>query len=114
MKQPETLPIENAAPLGVASSDFLAVLDAAEKKAWREYDGALEKYEAESKLQSAALMEAKNKWSATYEALKAYKKESTANEKAEPPPTRDVNRDSGTDSANGGWLRRMVRQHFVN
>jgi hypothetical protein len=24
--------------------------------------------------------------------------------KAEPPPTRDVNRDSGTDSANGGWL----------
>ena len=22
--------------------------------------------------------------------------------KAEPPPTRDVNRDSGTDSANGG------------
>ena len=26
--------------------------------------------------------------------------------KAEPPPTRDVNRDSGTDSANGGWLRR--------
>ena len=31
------------------------------------------------------------------------------NEKAEPPPTRDVNRDSGTDSANGGWLRRLVR-----
>ena len=30
--------------------------------------------------------------------------------KAEPPPTRDVNRDSGTDSANGGWLRR-VRLH---
>jgi len=29
--------------------------------------------------------------------------------KAEPPPTRDVNRDSGTDSANGGWLRRLVR-----
>ena len=27
--------------------------------------------------------------------------------KAEPPPTRDVNRDSGTDSANGGWLRRL-------
>ena len=35
------------------------------------------------------------------------------NEKAEPPPTRDVNRDSGTDSANGGWLRRLVRHHFV-
>jgi len=29
--------------------------------------------------------------------------------KAEPPPTRGVNRDSGTDSANGGWLRRLVR-----
>jgi hypothetical protein len=29
--------------------------------------------------------------------------------KAEPPPTGDVNRDSGTDSANGGWLRRLVR-----
>src|ERR1017187_6853149 len=28
--------------------------------------------------------------------------------KAEPPPTRDVNRDSGTASANGGWLRRIV------
>jgi len=24
--------------------------------------------------------------------------------KAEPPPTRDVNRDSGTASANGGWV----------
>ena len=32
------------------------------------------------------------------------------NEKAEPPPTRDVNRDSGTASANGGWLRRLVRR----
>jgi hypothetical protein len=30
--------------------------------------------------------------------------------KAEPPPTRDVNRDSGTDSANGGWLQRLVRR----
>jgi hypothetical protein len=30
--------------------------------------------------------------------------------KAEPPPTCDANRDSGTDSANGGWLRRLVRQ----
>jgi hypothetical protein len=29
--------------------------------------------------------------------------------KAEPPPTRDVDRDSGTDRANGGWLRRLVR-----
>jgi hypothetical protein len=26
--------------------------------------------------------------------------------KAEPPPTRDGTRDSGTASANGGWLRR--------
>src|SRR5208283_3783547 len=34
--------------------------------------------------------------------------------KAEPPPTRDVNRDSGTDSANGGWLRRLVRRHYHN
>jgi len=33
--------------------------------------------------------------------------------KAEPPPTRGVNRDSGTASANGGWLRRLVR-HQVN
>src|SRR5271170_1055037 len=31
--------------------------------------------------------------------------------KAEPPPTRGVNRDSGTASANGGWLRRLVRPH---
>src|SRR5271169_3610911 len=31
--------------------------------------------------------------------------------KAEPPPTRGVNRDSGTASANGGWLRRLVRLH---
>jgi len=29
--------------------------------------------------------------------------------KAEPPPIRDVNRDSGTDRANGGWLWRLVR-----
>ena len=28
--------------------------------------------------------------------------------KAEPPPTRDLNRDSGTASANGGWLRRLL------
>jgi hypothetical protein len=29
--------------------------------------------------------------------------------KAEPPLTRSVGRDSGTDNANGGWLRRLVR-----
>ena len=29
--------------------------------------------------------------------------------KAEPPPTRSVGRDSGTDNAIGGWLRRLVR-----
>ncbi|GEM_PF-5563729 len=29
--------------------------------------------------------------------------------KAKPPLTRDVSRDSGTNSANGGWLRRLVR-----
>ena len=34
--------------------------------------------------------------------------------KAEPPPTRGVNRDSGTTSANGGWLRRLVRPHGHN
>jgi hypothetical protein len=36
--------------------------------------------------------------------------ETALTKKAEPPPTRGVNRDSGTDSANGGWLRRLVRQ----
>jgi hypothetical protein len=25
-----------------------------------------------------------------------------------------VNRDSGTDRANGGWLRRLVRQHKIS
>jgi len=30
--------------------------------------------------------------------------------KAEPPPTCDANRDSGTASANSGWLRRLVRR----
>src|SRR5665213_148207 len=34
---------------------------------------------------------------------------SSLTKKAEPPPTRDANRDSGTASANGGWLRRLVR-----
>jgi hypothetical protein len=34
--------------------------------------------------------------------------------KAEPPPTRDVNRDSGTDRAIGGWLQRVVRRHGKN
>jgi hypothetical protein len=29
--------------------------------------------------------------------------------KAEPPPTRSVDRDSGTDRAIGGWLQRLVR-----
>ena len=32
--------------------------------------------------------------------------------KAEPQPTRGVNRDSGTDSDNGCWLRRLVRRLF--
>src|ERR1039457_3917906 len=31
--------------------------------------------------------------------------------KAEPQPTNDVNRASGTDSDNGCWLRRLVRGH---
>ena len=33
------------------------------------------------------------------------------NEKSSATPTRGVNRDSGTASANGGWLRRLVRHH---
>jgi hypothetical protein len=37
------------------------------------------------------------------------KRISRLTKKAEPPPTRGVNRDSGTASANGGWLRRLVR-----
>jgi len=41
--------------------------------------------------------------------VKIKKSVSGLTKKAEPPPTRDVNRDSGTDSANGGWLRRLVR-----
>jgi hypothetical protein len=45
--------------------------------------------------------------------LKSTAKKSAAawclTKKAEPPPTRGVNRDSGTASANGGWLRRLVR-----
>jgi len=32
--------------------------------------------------------------------------------KAEPPPTRDVNRDSGTASANGGWLGVLLGRGF--
>ena len=39
---------------------------------------------------------------------------SSLTKKAEPPPTRGVNRDSGTDSANGGWLRRLVRPRFIS
>jgi hypothetical protein len=39
----------------------------------------------------------------------SHKKQFFLTKKAEPPPTRDVNRDSGTASANGGWLRRLVR-----
>ena len=35
---------------------------------------------------------------------------SSLTKKAEPPPTHGVNRDSGNASANGGWLRRLVRQ----
>jgi hypothetical protein len=40
-----------------------------------------------------------------------HKCERCLTKKAEPPPNRDVNRDSGTASANGGWLRRLVRPH---
>src|SRR5471032_3178876 len=41
--------------------------------------------------------------------MKMYRGISNLTKKAEPPPTRDGNRDSGTASANGGWLRRLVR-----
>src|ERR1035438_8737164 len=34
--------------------------------------------------------------------------------KAEPPPTHGVNRDSGTASANGGWLRRLVKRQIIH
>ncbi len=43
--------------------------------------------------------------------VRVFMRSSGLTKKAEPPPTRDVNRDSGTDSANGGWLRRLVRPH---
>src|SRR5208282_2047610 len=42
--------------------------------------------------------------------IKIWHRSSGLTKKAEPPPTRDVNRDSGTASANGGWLRRLVRR----
>ena len=45
-----------------------------------------------------------------YGRLKFISVRSGLTKKAEPPPARDVNRDSGTDSANGGWLRRLVRR----
>jgi hypothetical protein len=45
--------------------------------------------------------------------VKIKKSVSGLTKKAEPPPTRDVNRDSGTDSANGGWLRRLVRPRLI-
>ena len=44
---------------------------------------------------------------------KSKKRGSGLTKKAEPPPTRGVNRDSGTASANGGWLRRLVRRQHV-
>jgi len=34
----------------------------------------------------------------------------TPNARADLPPASDAARDSGTDSANGGWLRRLVRR----
>jgi hypothetical protein len=38
-----------------------------------------------------------------------HNRESGLTKKAEPPPTRSVGRDSGTDNAIGGWLQRLVR-----
>jgi len=43
--------------------------------------------------------------------FECHKRVCSLTKKAEPPPTRDVNRDCGTDSGNGGWLRRLVRPH---
>jgi hypothetical protein len=40
-------------------------------------------------------------------------KRMTPNEKSSATPTRGVNRDSGTASANGGWLRRLVRHQRI-
>jgi hypothetical protein len=40
-----------------------------------------------------------------YYILDCGKVDNALTEKAEPPPTRGVNRGTGTDSANGGWLR---------
>ena len=48
-----------------------------------------------------------------YGRLKFISARSGLTKKAEPPPTRDVNRDSGTASANGGWLRRLVRRLVI-
>ena len=44
--------------------------------------------------------------------IRSYKKRGLTmpNVESWPPPTHGVNRDSGTDRANGGWLRRLVRQ----
>ena len=50
--------------------------------------------------------------SATWCSLLSYAR-SRLTKKAEPPPTRGVNRDSGTASANGGWLRRLVRPRVI-
>jgi len=44
-----------------------------------------------------------------------HKRVSGLTKKAEPPPTRGVDRDSGTDNANGVKLRRLVRrQHTIS
>ena len=49
-----------------------------------------------------------------FDCWKSHKRGIGLTKKAEPPPTRDVNRDSGTASANGGWLRRLVRWRRVH
>jgi hypothetical protein len=41
------------------------------------------------------------------------KRRRSRTKKAEPPPNYGVNRDSGTDRANGGWLRRLVRHSDI-
>src|ERR1017187_8382255 len=55
-----------------------------------------------------------NRTTVSQTSVKSPKPSHGLTKKAEPPPTRGVNRDSGTDSANGGWLRRLVRQMIKN
>jgi hypothetical protein len=71
---------------------------------------------ATARLKKSANLTVELYLSSHYSALceKCHDAQCCLTKKAEPPPTGDVNRDSGTGSANGGWLRRLVRRlaHF--